>query len=168
MRDHPPNYETKPSDHHCWDSRSPGPWFNRQASLGPTHADPHTYKPEKFPRPQVERPHLVQWNPRRNVSHHECVFGAAKAELSEPPRSERRPQDRFPSEPARQRNRYRCEYQKDDVHRQDIEQGWPIDEQSGFGNSLLCAGVEVEIEKIVKPWPISTGGNGHRHQKYES
>src|SRR5271156_253536 len=161
MHDFPPNYETKNSDYRRRNSRPPGPCFNRQGSLGPTHTEPHTHKPKKLPCPKIERPHLVQRNPRWNESHHEVVFGATEAELCQHPEGEGCPQDRFPANSPRQQNCNRCEQQEDDVHGQDIEQRWPINEESSSRDRSFSASHEVEIQKIVESWPVAMGCNGH-------
>ncbi len=89
VRNQPPHYKRTPQRSPPPGSPPSRPRLDRQIVLGPTHAQPDSRDPQKLPGPQIERSHFVQRNSRRDVVHHESMFGSAKSKLRQHPERER-------------------------------------------------------------------------------
>ncbi|PYX42209.1 MAG: hypothetical protein DMG81_02075 [Acidobacteria bacterium] len=83
------------------------------------------------------------------------------------PERESYAQNQLPSDLPPQRERQGREQQKSDVHRQDVKQRRPVDQQC-TGNGSFPGSSKVEIEQIVQPRTMTSSSEFRDHYNCES
>ena len=83
------------------------------------------------------------------------VDETAKSELREQPKCETSSKGILPSIPLAQHYCERSEPKENNVDRQDVQQGRPVDHECGVDESTRVAGGKVKVEKVMHSRPVA-------------
>jgi hypothetical protein len=119
-----------------------------------------------LPREQRNAPRLRVLAGEAKSSRKPIVDRAAAVELREQPQSKARREDQRPAVSRRIPERPRRERQENDVHRQDIEQRWVVDEKQASRKGCTRIG-EIERGEVGDCMRASRAGKRHENEEQE-